>query len=119
VSPDQHKQPDRRHADRFSIQREVRYKLLNHRGAEETGDGRTVNISSSGVLFTTETRLPTGRRVELSISWPAKLDDRCGLQLMARGRVVRFENGLAAVEIQQHEFRTQSAAPTQTNLSVN
>jgi hypothetical protein len=32
--------------------------------------------------------------------------------LVARGRVVRFEEGLAAIEILQYEFRTtQSTAP--------
>jgi hypothetical protein len=28
--------------------------------------------------------------------------------LVAKGRVVRFEQGRAAIEIQQYEFRTQS-----------
>jgi len=101
---------DRRHSDRFPIEREVRYRVLNKRSAEEAGDGKTVNISSSGVLFTSEHVLLPGRRMELSISWPAQLDNKCGLKLMARGRVVRFENGRAAIEIQQYEFRTQPSA---------
>jgi hypothetical protein len=109
VNPNQKKFADRRHSDRFPIEREVHYRVLNHRDGDETGDGITVNISSSGVLFTTETRLPVGRRVELSVSWPAKLDDRCPLKLMARGRVVRLDgDGRAAIEIHQYEFRTQS-----------
>ena len=48
-------QADRRHSDRFPIEREVRYRVLNKRSSEETGDGKTVNISSSGVLFTVRT----------------------------------------------------------------
>jgi hypothetical protein len=31
------------------------------------------------------------------------------LKLMARGRIVRTEQGRAAVEIQQYEFRTMGA----------
>jgi len=50
-----------------------------------------------------------GRRLELSISWPAQLNNKCALKLMARGRVVRFEEGCAAIEIQQYEFRTHSS----------
>lgn len=105
-------QSERRHSDRFPIEREVRYRVLNKRSAEEAGDGRTINISSSGVLFTSDHTLLPGRRLELSISWPAQLDNRCALQLVARGRVVRFEPGRAAIEIQQYEFKTQSSAKT-------
>lgn len=110
---DDQAQNDRRHSDRFPIEREVRYRVLNKRSGEETGDGKTINISSSGVLFTVEHMLLPGRRMELAISWPAQLNNKCALKLVARGRVVRFEGGRAAIEIQQYEFRTQStgAAP--------
>ena len=87
----------------------MQYKVFNKRSSEETGDGRTINISSSGVLFTSQHMLLPGRRLELSISWPAQLDNKCALKLVARGRVVRFEDGRAAIEIQQYEFRTQSS----------
>ena len=111
MNSEQTVQSDRRHSDRFPIEREVRYRVLNKRNAEDAGDGRTVNISSSGVLFTAEHMLLPGRRMELSISWPAQLNDQCALKLVARGRVVRFEGGRAALEIQQYEFRTQPLSP--------
>jgi hypothetical protein len=100
---------DRRHSDRFPIERDVRYRVLSKRAGEESGDGKTVNISSSGVLFTSEHVLLPGRRLELAISWPAQLNNKCALKLVARGRVVRFEAGCTALEIQQYEFRTQSS----------
>jgi c-di-GMP-binding flagellar brake protein YcgR len=109
VGPEQIKESDRRRSDRFTIEREIRYRALNKRGGEEAGEGKTVNMSSSGVLFTSEQILRPGRRIELAISWPAQLNNKCALRLVARGRIVRFENGLAAMEIQQYEFRTQSA----------
>jgi hypothetical protein len=111
VNQNDNAQADRRHSDRFPIEREVRYRVLNKRSSEEMGDGRTVNISSSGVLFTAEHMLLPGRRMELAISWPAQLNNKCALKLVARGRVVRFEGGRAAIEIQQYEFRTHSSAP--------
>ena len=109
----QTREADRRRSDRFAIEREIRYRALNKRGGEEAGEGKTVNMSSSGVLFTTTQILRPGRRIELAISWPAQLNSKCALKLVARGRVVRFDNGVAAMEIQQYEFRTQgaSAAP--------
>ena len=99
---------ERRAADRFPISREVQYKVLSKRGGPEAGGGQTVNISSNGVLFTTSHYLVPGRRLELSISWPAQLNDKCQLKLVARGRVVRCEEGMAAMEIQQYEFRTRA-----------
>jgi hypothetical protein len=100
---------DRRGSDRFPIEREVRYKVLSKRSADEAGGGKTVNMSSSGVLFTAEHFLIPGKRVEVAISWPAQLNNKTNLKLVARGRVVRCENGKAALEIQQYEFRTSGS----------
>ena len=42
---------DRRSADRFPIEREVRYRVISKKFADEAGSGRTVNMSSNGVLY--------------------------------------------------------------------
>jgi hypothetical protein len=101
---------DRRSADRFPIEREVRYRVLSRKSSTEgeSGVGVTVNMSSNGVLFTTDRYLLPGRRLEVSISWPAQLNSKIALKLVARGRVVRSEEGRAAIEIHQYEFRTQA-----------
>jgi hypothetical protein len=96
---------DRRDSSRFPITREISYRTLGKRGGF-SGDGTTIIISSSGVLFVTNDPPRTGARLELSISWPVRLNERCALKLVVRGRVARSEPGYAAVEIQQHEFRT-------------
>ena len=101
---------ERRAADRFPIEREIRYKILARKTSEEAGLGTTVNMSSNGVLFTTEQVLMPGRRLEVAINWPAQLNSKVALKLVARGRVVRTETGKAAIEIQQYEFRTAAAA---------
>jgi hypothetical protein len=100
---------DRRSTDRFPIERELRYRVLSKKNADDAGVGKTVNISSNGVLFTTDRVLIPGRKLEVSINWPAQLNGKTGLKLIARGRVVRFEQGLAAMEIHQYEFRTSGA----------
>ena len=97
---------DRRAADRYPIERELRYKVLSKKTPDEAGAGRTIDISSTGILFTTEHLLLPGRRLELAISWPAQLNNTTALKLVARGRVVRYEQGRAAIQIQQYEFRT-------------
>ncbi len=108
---------DRRGSDRFPIEREVRYKMLSKKH-EEIGNGRTVNMSSNGVLFSTDQMLVPGRRLELNISWPVQLNSTIPLKLVARGRVVRYEEGKAAMEIQQYEFRTQGSQPAPVSSKI-
>jgi hypothetical protein len=98
---------ERRRRKRFDIECELRYRLLDARRHLPQQPSKTFNISSKGVLFETEIDLPVGKRVELSISWPAMLNERCRLKMIAVGRIVRTENGKAAALIQRHEFRTQ------------
>ena len=95
------------------MDREVRFRVINRKTGEEVGGGKTLNMSSGGVLFQTENSLLPGRRLEMTISWPAQLNNTCPLKLVARGRIVRVEDGRAAVEIQQYEFRTQGKAGLQ------
>ena len=95
------------------MDRDIRYKVINRKTGEEVGAGKTLNMSSGGVFFQTEQSLLPGRRLEMMISWPAQLNNTCPLKLVARGRIVRVEDGRAAVEIQQYEFRTQGKATLQ------
>lgn len=97
---------DRRGSNRFEIDRELRFKVTNRKAQGEVGQGRTINMSSTGILFATDQNLLPGRTVELAVSWPAQLNNKCALKLVARGRVVRSEAGYAAVQIQHYEFRT-------------
>ena len=100
---------ERRGAERLPIEREVHYRVLTKKDGDVSAAGKTLNISSSGILFTAADVLLPGRRIEISIDWPAQLDHKCALKLVARGRVVRYEGDRAAVEIMQHEFRTKSS----------
>jgi hypothetical protein len=104
-------QSDRRSSERMAIVRDVQYRVLNDKTGEVSASGKTVNMSSSGILFTTEHLLLPGRRVEVAVSWPAQLDNKCALKLVARGRIVRFQEGMAALEILHHEFRTKATRP--------
>ncbi len=105
----ENEQVERRQSDRFPIRRELRLRILDKRKAGVSAPGNTVNMSSSGVLFAAEQTFSPGCRLELSINWPVKLNEKCALRFVARGRVVRTAQGWTALEILGHEFRTQSA----------
>jgi len=105
---------ERRTKRRFQIEQEVRYKMLYGQRIAETGTGRTVNISSGGVWFTTESLLTAGMPVELSMNWPVLLNDSCPMKLMIYGCVIRSSDKGAAVAIERYEFRTQGSRSFQT-----
>jgi hypothetical protein len=100
---------ERRTKRRFQIDQEVKYKMLYGQRIAETGVGRTMNISSGGVWFSTETMLTSGMPVELSMNWPVLLNDSCPMKLMIYGCVVRSNEKGAAVAIERYEFRTQGS----------
>jgi hypothetical protein len=101
---------DRRCKRRFGIEQGLRYKLLYGNRVAESGSGRTLNISSSGVWFKTEGALSTGLPVELSMSWPARLNDVCPMKLVIYGCVVRSDPEGTALAIERYEFRTQGSS---------
>lgn len=101
---------ERRAKRRFVMEREIRYRVLDQDKIIGAGSGKTFNLSSSGVEFSTERDLPPGAFVELSIAWPALLENRCPLQLIGFGRVLRSAGGRVASTIEQYEFRTLARA---------
>jgi len=109
---------ERRTKRRFQIEQEVKYKMLYGQRIAETGTGRTMNISSGGVWFSTESMLTSGMPVELSMSWPVLLNDSCPMKLMIYGCVVRSNERGAAVAIERYEFRTQGSRAFQTMNNV-
>ena len=97
---------ERRAKKRFVMEREIRYRVLEQDKIIAVGNGKTLNLSSNGVAFVTENELPPGAFIELSIAWPALLENRCPLQLIGFGRVLRSSGGTVAATLEQYEFRT-------------
>jgi hypothetical protein len=101
---------DRRSTTRFPLAEDVTYRY-RHGKLTGGGAGRCLNIGSGGVLFTTSSRLPIGRTIELSVNWPALLHGSCPLKFIASGPVVRSEDNRAAIRIDRYEFRTRATKP--------
>jgi hypothetical protein len=97
---------ERRAKRRFVMEREIRYRVLEDGKIISVGNGKTLNLSSNGVAFVTDNHLPPGSFIEVSIAWPALLENRCPLQLIGFGRVLRSAGGTIACTIEQYEFRT-------------
>ena len=96
---------------------EVGYKLP-HRGAVRTGRGLTESMSSTCIRFVAPDELPTDTPIDLSIEWPALLNEKVGLRLCVKGRIIERRGGWVAVAVIRYEFRTKaSATVTQVEAS--
>lgn len=98
---------ERRGSGRYPMDEDVTYRVQGKIAV--AGAGKSVNIGSGGIMFTTTTRLPLGRKVEVSVNWPALLDGSCPLKFVASGPVVRSDDASAVVRIERYEFRTRGA----------
>lgn len=103
------KRIDQRLHRRYPITLEVEYKLLSKGRVERLGAGKTLNVSSGGVLFEAKESLPPGSSIEVLMDWPFLLEGVCPLKLVIYGRVVRGDSKRIAVRTNQHEFRTAGA----------
>jgi hypothetical protein len=101
---------------RFQIEQEVRYKVALYRdGLVDIGTGKTLHISSREITFTTESPISVGLPVELSVNWPALLDNSCRMQLRVHGCVIGSTDRRAVVAIERYEFRTQRVSSLPPN----
>ena len=100
---------ERRGRQRYRIEQDMSYRCLSGGQPTDEGVGRIVDISSAGVRFTTSHALRVGSVIEISMKWPALLDDRCLLKLEIFGLVVRSDAHEAAVRIAHYEFKTRSS----------
>jgi len=110
---------EQRSHQRFPLQLEMEYKLLSRGHPSRGGCGATVNISSGGVLFTTNEPVPSGSPIELTMSWPFLLEGTCPLKLVLRGRVVRCHLNEVAMSFRRHEFRTAGARVSKSQHPSN
>jgi hypothetical protein len=109
---------DQRLNRRYPITLEIEYKLLRKGRIERLGLGRTLNVSSGGVLFEANESLPAGSSIEILMRWPFLLEGVCPLKLVIHGSVVRSDSKRIAVRTKHHEFRTAGARSSTSSNKV-
>jgi hypothetical protein len=77
-------------APRFPLKIPLRYRPA---GAAVWRDGRSENISRSGVLFRTEHSMETETQIEMMLTLQGELGDDAAGVVICRGRIVRIEPG--------------------------
>ena len=97
---------------RFPITTPVKYIV-----EKVAGEGVTCNIGSDGLLMKTTCVFPQGKRIELSLDWPAMLDGRLPLRLDILGKIMWSNVRGTAVEILSYEYRLNVAAKSRTQTA--
>jgi hypothetical protein len=90
---------DQRSRFRFPIVLALSYRTLERK--THSGTGRTVNISSTGLLAECSDPFIAGITVKLTMQWPARLHGMIPLHLVMIGSIVRCETSRFAVAASQ------------------
>jgi hypothetical protein len=106
---------ERRSKSRYLMDLGIRFRFRLRSGAFLLdGVGRTVNVSSGGLLVVSRDLVSSefreGGYVEFSIEWPVLLDGRIPLQLLGVGRVVRRGAVDFAATFVTNQFRTRRSS---------
>lgn len=80
------------------------------------GKAAVRNLSSGGIFLIPERVMSVGAEITVVIDWPAPVPGRESLALVIEGRVVRSDDGGAAIAIRQHEWKLNSPQPVTTLL---
>ncbi len=96
---------DRRSRRRFRIQQDVQYERLRGLRVLDAGTGKTLDMSSTALRFTTAIPLRPGDKVKVAMNWPVLLDATCHLKMVIHGWVLRSDTGTATVTIGHYELR--------------
>lgn len=106
--------PDRRTSRRFPLRLAVRYRRTGSSPVSNWMSSESLNISSTGLLFTTTEAVQPGQGIEAFIAWPVCLDNRIPLKLVIKGSIVRNAGDHTAVCFERYEFKT-SQMPSEAN----
>ena len=102
---------ERRDDRRYDIRLDLRWKLVRRRRLIDAGVGHTLDLSRGGVRFYAGCVLSVGLNVELAVAWPARLHNVAPMILSIYGKILRSDQGWAAIRTLQHEFRTLEVQP--------
>jgi len=108
---------NRRTANRYDLDLPFDFRLFGRDQSVQEGRGRTLNMSSHGLLVSPDLRISKGQPIELFVQLPGQLKDAAGARLVILGHVLRSSPTGAAIKIVRHGFirvREPGSPATQT-----
>ena len=105
-----HSDPDSRRKARYPLRLKLTFSAVTPPIC--LGDGETLQISSKELLFTTNESFDPGQSLQVSLDWPALLDNRIPLRLVVSGQILQSGDGQATMTIEKYQFRIRGIEPT-------
>jgi hypothetical protein len=99
---------DRRSRKRFPLRMGMWFRPAGQRLPVEWTAGESVNLSSTGLLFSSGDRVSPGQQIEALIDWPARLNNCVDLRLAVEGTIVRSAGEKAAMRVDRYEFQLRN-----------
>ena len=99
---------DRRFKRRFPLRMGIWYRPAGLSLPVNWTEGESLNLSSTGVLFSGRDAVLPGQKIEALVDWPARLNARGDLRLALEGFIVRSADEKAAMRVDRYEFRLSS-----------
>jgi hypothetical protein len=93
-----------RGARRYEIDLSLRYAVRRQGHVPITGTGKSVNLSSTGILFQCESKLQAGDSIVAALDWPLAANGEEPLYLLLGGYIVRVAGFSAAISISRSEL---------------
>ena len=95
---------DRRTAEQHGLELPLEYRLFGPDRSAQEGCGRTLNMSSTGLLVAPDQQISKGLPIEIVVQLPAELKDGNGTRLLILGHVLRSGATGAAIKILRYGF---------------
>ena len=95
---------NRRAANRYGLDLHFDYRVFGRDGSIQEGWGRTLNMSSGGLLVAPDQPICKGRTIEITVQLSAQFRDAPGPRLLVLGHVLRSDATGAAIRILRHGF---------------
>jgi hypothetical protein len=108
---------ERRLKRRYEIPLGLRYTLPAKISAGGTGELK--NISSSGLMFHSDERVPVGAPIVVEIDWPGPASSGDQVSIVVAGHVVRSRRHCLAVAINSHCFRRQASSRAPSSAEID
>jgi len=102
VTGPSHAGEERRKATRIQIVCPSRYETRLE--PRQAGVGHTIDMSDTGIAFTTESLLPPNAEITLHVTWPLRLEGGVPIELRAVGRLARTGANRAALQLENMSF---------------
>lgn len=96
---------DRRLKRRFPLRMGMSFRPVGLRSPADWTAGESLNLSSTGLLFSSPDAALPGQAIEASIDWPARPNNRGDLRLVLEGTIVRSADAKTAMRVDHYEFR--------------